>query len=92
VWLADVSDRLDAVWWEVLRHPAYTLNLSLQDFHFFGPLKKAQKPYMCRSLWYCALGSTPGISLQMWYADMCISGTLDHIPVVKYVLPTNCTS
>jgi hypothetical protein len=50
VLLTDVHDRPDAVWWEVLIHPACTLNFSLQDFHFFGPLKKAQKPYMCRSL------------------------------------------
>ena len=38
---------------------------------------------MCRSLWYCPVGSRPGNPLQMGYADMCISGTPDHMPVIK---------
>jgi hypothetical protein len=83
VWLTSVRDWPDAVWWEVLRHRACTLDLLLQDFHFFGPLKEAQKPYMCWSLWYCTLDSRPGNPLQMWYADRCISRTPDHMPMVK---------
>ena len=29
--------------WEVLHHPVYSSDLSLCDFHLFGPLKKALK-------------------------------------------------
>jgi hypothetical protein len=34
-----VQDHLSAMQWNVLKHPAYNLDSSPDDFHTFGPLK-----------------------------------------------------
>lgn len=36
---------------------------------------------VCTGLWCSGLGSSPGNSLQMGYADMCVNGTPVLMPV-----------
>jgi hypothetical protein len=85
-----VQDQLNIVQWQVLRHPAHSLDVSPCDFHIFGSLKKpSQAIQTCwmvirMRLYYSGLGGRPRNYLQTGYAKLCIKPSPISMPVVIY--------
>jgi hypothetical protein len=78
-----VQNHLNAMQWDLINNPEYSLDSSPFDFHIFGPLKIALKGctlaqkdnvhgVVCK---YSGLGSSQRNSLQMGYATLCITRT-----------------
>jgi len=74
-------DQLNAMLWEVLRHPACSMDLSSCNVHVFGPFKKDTMT-ICRRLWYSGIGGCPRNFFTGGYANLCISGASASVPMM----------
>jgi hypothetical protein len=76
-------DQLNAMLWEVLKHPTCSMDLSSCNFHIFGPFKKDPMT-ICRRLWYSGIGGCPRNFFANGCANLCTSCTPASVPMVIF--------